>query len=822
MGFLIIKPDLTILLANWVFWLTIVLFTLTIEELYHWARNGKRSEMSDIIAIAFFFSLIFLFTNDLLTAIMGAFSIYLWVGIFELKEYPILNKILIISLVTYNAIFVAGLLSFYLKNPIFINTTFSFSFWIILGLGLLLFGRKYIVVWRFMSPQYLTLFLYIIAWLAVSFVEQFSPISFIYGTPIRFPLNPLELVLNIYFVLIIVNWVIYFVSGPILDKLLGIKRVKNEKLLQLVEKVKTDLGIKGNVKVGFGEYPILNAMAYGSVFDKRIAIIAEDLNQIPEDELKGIVAHELAHTKGRHSLILTLITVGDLVFRMFLALPATYYDYTFSNPAMPMIVFILLNILIYAFIYVFVRILEGRADLKSKKAGYATELVKALYNLESFYASGREIGLNSMLLCDEKISNDNKMLDYIETAEYLDRSLIKPSRLSLISNLLNSHPPTYFRIAAILGEDLKPTREALLPFLCLKKSNQKKYAKKFKNVREDLKGITDQKFKDLFGIEDFSTFLETIDRKKVYKFQLKKDYLFKHKITGELLLANLLDIVFKDNVSESVCYEVKELNTGKKKTLNSTIYEKSQVELNHTYFFEKKKNFPLVLKEVRLDEDKKNGTYVFLDKEDKNVLKPILKTKLPWPTSILTQLEGKDVFVKTKAKKMLYKCIKVKPALYFENYEISLKRAENGLIEQESNYKIKDLIIVPNKINISIRKNDTFRKYEVDLIKWLIENKVRCTIWLKKPVNNFEIGYIDNFSLSNLDNKRRDKELSKKDVLVCTNIFKNKIKIPYKQIEQISFEYDSVTIQKRTETSYFSKLGYKMVKKFKPRTVLIT
>jgi len=82
----------------------ILLFLLTIEELYHWVKNGKRSEMSDFIAILFFFFLIFFFSKDILTSIMGAFSIYLWIGIFELKDYPVLNKVLIISLITYNII----------------------------------------------------------------------------------------------------------------------------------------------------------------------------------------------------------------------------------------------------------------------------------------------------------------------------------------------------------------------------------------------------------------------------------------------------------------------------------------------------------------------------------------------------------------------------------------------------------------------------------------------------------------------------------------------------------------------------------------------
>ncbi len=179
--------------------------------------------MSDLIAIGFFFFLILFFSKDFLTSIMGAFSIYLWIGIFELKDYPILNKILIISLVTYNVIFIAGLLSLYLDDPIFLNTSFAFSFWIILILGFVLFGRKYIVVWRFMSPEYLTLFLYVIAWLAVIFINQYTPLTFV-GNPIQRigskDFTFLDFFMNIYFILIIINWIIYFSSVFYLDKLL--------------------------------------------------------------------------------------------------------------------------------------------------------------------------------------------------------------------------------------------------------------------------------------------------------------------------------------------------------------------------------------------------------------------------------------------------------------------------------------------------------------------------------------------------------------------------------------------------------------------------
>lgn len=246
-AFILFKPDWSEIIIDWSFWATILLFLGSINEFHNWVKNGKRSELSDLVAIGFFFFLLFFITKDLLTSLMGAFSIYLWAGIFELKEYPVINKILIISLVTYNVIFIAGLVSFYLNDPFFINTAFAFSFWIILGLGFILFGRKYIIVWRFMSPAYLILFLYIIAWLAIVFINQYTPIKFREFKLIDFnygKYNLIDFVLNVYFVLIVVNWIVYFISGPILDKMLGIKRVKDEKLLKIIERVKSDIGIK--------------------------------------------------------------------------------------------------------------------------------------------------------------------------------------------------------------------------------------------------------------------------------------------------------------------------------------------------------------------------------------------------------------------------------------------------------------------------------------------------------------------------------------------------------------------------------------------------
>jgi len=811
------------LISDWSFLLTIILYLLTIEEFYQWVRNNKRSEMSDIVAIGFFFFLIFFFTNDFLTSLMGAFSIYLWIGIFELREYPILNKILIISLVTYNIIFIAGLFSFYLNNPKIFETAFAFSFWIILIMGFILFGRKYLIVWRFMSPEYLTLFLYIIAWLAIVVINQYTPLNFISNKPLIFgQFNILDFFMNIYIILIGVNWLIYFVSGILLDKMLGIKRIKDNEILDKVKKVKEKIGIKGKVKVGYGKYPILNAMAYGSFFDKRIAIIAEDLNQIPSDELNGILAHELAHTKGKHTFILTCITTGDLIIRMILGIPATMYDYTFGNPQIPMILFIFLNLAIYILLFIFVRILEGRADLKAKKAGYANELSKALYNLESFYATGREIGFNTMLLCDEKITRDNQLLDYMNTAIYLNHSMIKPSRISLIGSFINSHPPSYYRIAALLGDELKPNKEAILPFICLKKSSQKNYAQKFEDARQKFKIIANEKFKQSFQVKDISLLMQSLRKKEVYKFDLNEDFIFRNRITDEIIIGKLNDIHFLDDICEGVQFIITNLKNNQKETLNTAIYTHSQIEFNETYFFQK--NTPLTLADI--DIKQKNtvieNSYIFLDKENNKILKPILKTKLPNSLALLKNFKEQDIFLKNRGELNISRCVNVLEANELSEYELIFSNSDTSEKQEQKLlvYNLDKLIIRPKTINLTIHKDRRFQKSENQIIEWLINKDLLTYLYLKKPVNNLEIGYILEIK-KNLKNSKKDGD-SNKETLIIKNIFDKTIEIPYDIVELIMFEYNSAMIQVKSETSFTSRLGYKIMKKFKPKRIVMT
>ncbi|MHA1888584.1 MAG: M48 family metalloprotease, partial [Promethearchaeota archaeon] len=441
--------DIALWIGFWVFWVGVI------NEGFHWVKNGKRSDWADLVIIAFLFITVFLITRDVLLSFVGAFSIYLLFGIEELKEYEILNKIVLISVITYNVIFVAGILDqIFQKDGLWQNIAFSFSFWLILILGFVFFGRKYIIVFRFMSVQYLTLLLYVVAWLVIATINYVASI---------------DLKEWIYEALIITNLIVYAFSGPLINLLMGFHRENDPELNQMVREVAKEVGLDPNkIQVRFGKYPILNAMAYGAFWNMNMAIIAPNKETIPMNEMKGIIAHELGHLKQKHTLILTIISTIEILLFQLLQWPVTMYDYVFNKENMPfeLWVFLVINFGISIFLYIIVRYLEGNADKIAKKSGYSSSISKGLYNLESFYATSHEVGLDATLLSDEKVTPNNQMLQYYSTAQYLNRMIVNPSRSILLSNFINSHPPSFHRIMIILNDqDVSSFRESLMPLV---------------------------------------------------------------------------------------------------------------------------------------------------------------------------------------------------------------------------------------------------------------------------------------------------------------------------------------------------------------------
>jgi len=194
-------------------------------------------------------------------------------------------------------------------------------------------------------------------------------------------------------------------------------------------------------------------------------------------------------------------------------------------------------------------------------------------------------------------------------------------------------------------------------------------------------------------------------------------------------------------------------------------------------------------------------------------IKKSLKLKLSKSMGVIENLKHKDVFLTTKGSLSIVKCTDVEASDTYNDYKISI--LENG---EPTVYALKDLIIKTsdNGIGLVFFRDLGTKLYEIKLLEWLKEKQVRTSIFLKKPVNNEEIGYIQEINV-----KYENQSELEKSTIKIKNIFGEDVEIPFKKIEVVLFDYDSVTILRKDNTSVFSKFGYKILKRFSPQKIFI-
>jgi hypothetical protein len=226
----------------------------------------------------------------------------------------------------------------------------------------------------------------------------------------------------------------------------------------------------------------------------------------------------------------------------------------------------------------------------------------------------------------------------------------------------------------------------------------------------------------------------------------------------------------------------------------------------------------LKLSNVDIKPNKKDIDFYFVEKSGHEIIKPQKKIKLPNPISLIESFVGKDIFFNTKGETVIIKCTNVKISKTFKESELMFENIPQNRENIKVRYPLKDLIIKPKTIYIPIKKSDMYRETEQKILNWLVENQIKTYFYLKKPVNNLEIGYLKDFKIfpQNSKNAQDKQKTTIFSYINVKNIFGKDVKIPYKSLEGLSFESENPFIQKKTETSWFSKLGYIYLKKFKP------
>ncbi|MFX0152085.1 MAG: M48 family metalloprotease [Candidatus Hodarchaeota archaeon] len=574
-----------------------------IVELRKYLKYHSYPDLMELSGIGVMATTLFAFTGDLLLSGLAGILALMIIGVFEVRENSIWVRMMAAFTISYGFFFVMVLLGFLTTriipslgdaiknflislgwdgpnvNQFFVGIGYNLIIYVLIVTAFVLFGRKFIIVTRFISPQMVYLVLYLVALLIILQL----------GLPD----------LTKYFAIFSVNILIYLVSGPLLAFLFGIKPLEDERAIKIIEEVQTK--IKTPIrKVGIVNAPILNAFAFGPWFDQRIAYITTDLNQFTDAEIRGITAHELAHVKRKHTLLLLGITAIELIIKALIDAPSTYWEYVATNPTWDFLSFWLFNIMLFSLLLTFVKMLEGQADKITKEKGFGLDLAESLYRLEGFYYGiAGEIGFNTQLMTGKTRSKDENIRFMGDQAYYLYRNLA-PSRMTCFMNLIASHPLTTIRIAMQIDHSIGAIKAGLMVWFLLIPGLRGRTIRKLQKNHRKMAELLSEKYSRDFGTID--DYMEITYEKNWVKYHFGRYVLAKPWLSeGVAYWGKITDYRITNNIVSPIELELETLKNVKA-AISKSDYSIVLAEPQHTYF--SKKGDVVVLEDVEIEKGK--------------------------------------------------------------------------------------------------------------------------------------------------------------------------------------------------------------------------
>lgn len=213
-------------------------------------------------------------------------------------------------------------------------------------------------------------------------------------------------------------------SGPL-------SRRENKRVYNLVENLCISQGMK-TPKINIIESDALNAFASG--IDNKtytVTLTRGIINTLDDDELEGVIAHELAHIRNRdvRLLIISIIFVGIFSFVLNAALRSSYYGGGRKKDGRLILIILIVSAAAYLLSVLFKFALSRKREYMADAAGATM--------------SKKPLALASAL---KKISGNH----HIKTIKNKDVSFLfihyKPLKSSGISHIFATHPPIEKRI----------------------------------------------------------------------------------------------------------------------------------------------------------------------------------------------------------------------------------------------------------------------------------------------------------------------------------------------------------------------------------------
>ncbi|MFX1282290.1 MAG: M48 family metalloprotease [Promethearchaeota archaeon] len=583
----------------------IILTIIFLLELRKYLKYHAFPDLMELSGIGVMASGLFTITGDILLAGLAGILALMIIGSFEVRENPIWFRMMVTFTISYGFFFLMVALGFLttkvfsslgdtikeflislgLSSSIdiqqfFVGIGYNLVLWIMILTAFLVFGKKFIVVTRFISPQMVYLVLYLVALLII----------------LQMDLPEIAK----YFAIFAVNILIYLVSGPLLSFLFGIQPLEDERVKKIINDVQTKIQTPIR-KIGIVKAPILNAFAYGPWFDQRIAYIASDLDQFTDAEIRGITAHELIHVQKKHTLWLLGLTAVELVIKAAIDAPSTYWEFVLGmSQTWDFLSFWLFNIALFAILLTFVKIMEGQADKTTREKGFGLDLAESLYRLEGFYYGiAGEIGFNTQLMTGKIRSKDESIRFMGDQAFYLYRNLA-PGRMTCIMNLIASHPLTSIRLALQLDHSIGAIKAGFMIWFLLIPGLRKRTIRKLQKSHQEMSELLSSKYsKDFGSINDYVeiTFEEDWAKYFVGHHVIAKPWLYE----GVTYWGKITNFHQTENIVSPIEFEM-EISNGKTIRIPKSDYTFVIAEPQHKYFT--KKGNMVTLDKVQIEKGK--------------------------------------------------------------------------------------------------------------------------------------------------------------------------------------------------------------------------
>lgn len=242
---------------------------------------------------------------------------------------------------------------------------------------------------------------------------------------------------------ILMNIWSYFYGDKLITHLTGAKEVNKKDLPEvynILENLSITAGLPKTPKLYLIETPAMNAFATGrNYYHSLVAVTSGLVNNLTEEELEGVIAHELAHIKNRDITLMMISTVLIGIVAVLADIFLRWGIYNNERKNSLNAIFIVIGVILAFLAPIFAQLIHLAI---SRKREFMADATGVLF-------TRNPAGLASAL---EKIAYQSKKLEVPPSTAGL--FIVNPFKekggfINWLGNLFSTHPPIEERIKVL-------------------------------------------------------------------------------------------------------------------------------------------------------------------------------------------------------------------------------------------------------------------------------------------------------------------------------------------------------------------------------------